>query len=108
MVKSTYSAILTNLISASIAASGPSSFSLALSVPLQIPTSWATVKSGEGDDAVETVTTHFKTVVENASGLLMPTTGGIGTTIFYIAGVLLIAGAAVLLVLKKRSERAED
>ena len=40
--------------------------------------------------------------VENSKGTLLPSTGGIGTTIFYVLGGLLVAGAAVLLVTKRR------
>lgn len=43
--------------------------------------------------------------VENKSGTLMPSTGGIGTTVFYVVGGILAVGAAVLLVTKKRMER---
>ena len=41
-------------------------------------------------------------VVENAGGTVLPSTGGIGTTIFYIVGGFLVCGAAVLLITKKR------
>lgn len=40
--------------------------------------------------------------VENQAGGLLPSTGGIGTTIFYIVGGILVVGAAVLLITKKR------
>ena len=40
--------------------------------------------------------------VENNSGTLLPETGGIGTTIFYVVGGLLMAAAFILLVSKKR------
>ena len=40
--------------------------------------------------------------VKNQSGTLLPGTGGIGTTIFYVIGGLLMAAAAVLLITKKR------
>lgn len=43
--------------------------------------------------------------VENKSGTLLPSTGGIGTTIFYVVGGILMAGAVVLLVSKKRMEK---
>lgn len=45
--------------------------------------------------------------IENASGLRMPETGGIGTTIFYIVGAVLVIGAGVLLVVKKRVGHGE-
>ena len=45
--------------------------------------------------------------VENSSGIELPSTGGIGTTIFYTLGGLLAVGAVVLLVTKKRMHNAE-
>lgn len=43
--------------------------------------------------------------VVNLSGTVLPTTGGIGTTIFYLLGGALVLGAVVLLVVKKRMVR---
>lgn len=40
--------------------------------------------------------------VANSSGAVLPSTGGIGTTIFYIVGGLLVVGAGVLLIAKRR------
>lgn len=40
--------------------------------------------------------------VENQSGTELPSTGGIGTTIFYVVGGILVAAAVVLLITKKR------
>ena len=48
-----------------------------------------------------TVSSNVLTV-ENAKGSIMPTTGGIGTTIFHVAGAGLAIGAAILLISKKR------
>ena len=39
----------------------------------------------------------------NQSGSLLPYTGGVGTTIFYIAGALLVLAAGVVLIAKKRT-----
>ena len=44
----------------------------------------------------------FDTTVENKAGSLLPETGGIGTTIFYVVGGLLMVAAFVVLVSKKR------
>lgn len=41
-------------------------------------------------------------IVKNSQGFLMPSTGGIGTTVFYVIGGVLVTAAAVLLVTKKR------
>ena len=38
----------------------------------------------------------------NNSGAVLPSTGGIGTTIFYVVGGILVLGAGVLLITKKR------
>ena len=40
--------------------------------------------------------------IENNKGTLLPSTGGIGTTIFYVVGAILVLGAGILLVTKKR------
>lgn len=40
--------------------------------------------------------------VVNNAGATLPETGGIGTTIFYVLGTILVLGAGVLLVTKKR------
>lgn len=40
--------------------------------------------------------------IENSSGTLLPETGGMGTTLFYVIGSILVVGAAVLLISKKR------
>ena len=40
--------------------------------------------------------------VENKSGATLPSTGGIGTTIFYIIGAILVIGAGVVLVTRRR------
>lgn len=40
--------------------------------------------------------------VENKTGSLLPETGGIGTTIFYIVGIVMMLGAGIILISKKR------
>lgn len=40
--------------------------------------------------------------VQNTTGTTLPTTGGMGTTLFYVFGAIMVMGAAVLLITKKR------
>lgn len=40
--------------------------------------------------------------VENKTGSLLPSTGGMGTTLFYIFGAILVIGSGVVLITKKR------
>ena len=40
--------------------------------------------------------------IENNSGSLLPSTGGMGTTIFYIVGAVLVIGAGIVLVVRRR------
>ena len=47
-----------------------------------------------------------KVEIENKSGTELPETGGIGTTIFYVLGSILVIGAVVLLITKKRMNAA--
>ena len=48
-----------------------------------------------------------KVEIENKSGTELPSTGGIGTTIFYVLGSILVIGAVVLLIAKKRMSHTE-
>jgi len=45
---------------------------------------------------------NWVVIVENAKGSTLPTTGGMGTTIFYVLGGVLVVAAVVVLVTKKR------
>lgn len=44
--------------------------------------------------------------VQNNAGSTLPETGGIGTTVFYIAGALLAVGAGVILITRKRMNKS--
>ena len=63
------------------------------------------------DEATETSTTQIATnadlvsgavTIKNQKGAELPSTGGIGTTIFYIVGAILVIGAGVVLVTRRR------
>ena len=45
--------------------------------------------------------------INNQSGTELPSTGGIGTTIFYILGGVLVVGAIILLVTRKRMSNVD-
>ncbi len=62
-----------------------------------------TLKQGTTDIELEKVN---EVEIENKSGTELPSTGGIGTTIFYVLGSILVIGAAVLLITKKRMSAA--
>ena len=63
-------------------------------------------KEAEGDfQVVDGVVT---TSIVNRQGALLPEDGGIGTTIFYILGGILVVGAAVLLITKRRMGASEE
>lgn len=62
----------------------------------------------EDDRKTTTTETNFKQVdVPNDKGATLPSTGGIGTTIFYVAGIVMVLGAAVVLISRRKAE-AED
>ena len=70
-----------------------------------------------GNTTTETTTTEVKVelaniaatavVVVNKAGTELPSTGGMGTTVFYVLGAILVVGAGVLLVTKKRMSQGE-
>ena len=69
-------------------------------------------ENADGTTATTTITmtqdgvdTDVNKIV-NKAGTILPETGGIGTTLFYVIGGLLVAGAVVLLVTKKRMSTA--
>lgn len=57
------------------------------------------VKAGDTEHAIS-----YTESVLNQTGTELPSTGGIGTTIFTVTGGLLMIGAAILFLTKKRSE----
>lgn len=60
----------------------------------------AGAKKKDGSDSLTYTTVLIK--IDNQSGTELPSTGGTGTTIFYVLGSILVIGAGVLLVTKKR------
>lgn len=66
-----------------------------------------TVKLDNVDGTADVNTGKGTVIVGNSSGSSLPSTGGIGTTIFYVAGGVLVVGAGVLLITKKRAKDAQ-
>ena len=59
--------------------------------------------TGESDVTIaKTETTILTSLLSNVKATGLPSTGGAGTTMFYVIGIILVAGAAVLLVTKRR------
>lgn len=59
----------------------------------------ALIRPGGSDGAGNTVTV----TVQNSAGSLLPSTGGMGTTILYAVGAVLVIGAGVTLVVRRRA-----
>ena len=56
----------------------------------------------EGPTTTESSSTTQSTELKNVAGAELPATGGVGTTLFYIIGSILVVGAGIILVAKKR------
>lgn len=59
----------------------------------------------EMDTATNSVLTLY---VDNYKGSLLPSTGGIGTTIFYVCGISLICGAIIFIIIGKKKNQEEE
>lgn len=62
-----------------------------------------TTTTGEGEAATTSYTGVIEGKILNEKGSVLPSTGGIGTTVFYIIGTALVLGAGVLLATKKKA-----
>lgn len=69
-------------------------------------TNTQTEKTIEVNVDIETIAATAVVVV-NKAGTELPSTGGMGTTVFYVLGAVLVVGAGVLLVTKKRMSQSE-
>lgn len=77
-------------------------FHTSATMDLMTDPAWITLN----DSAIKLTGMQFE--IANNSGATLPETGGIGTTLFYVIGALLVVGAGVLLVTKKRMGKADN
>lgn len=66
-----------------------------------------TNKTEENEAQIFTVALDglIETKIKNVGGILLPSTGGIGTTIFYIVGAVVMVGAAFFLVKNRQPKK---
>lgn len=78
-----------------------------LNDPITIEIKWENGKLNayKGDEPLKKEGNLWSFTVVNKSGTQLPSTGGVGTTMFYVIGSLLVVGAVVLLITKKRLSR---
>lgn len=69
-----------------------------LAAPIEV------VIDGEGNVKLNKTEVVATVKVENKTGTLLPSTGGMGTTIIYMAGAILVIASGIVLVSKKRSK----
>lgn len=63
------------------------------------------LKADITNEGVALATVENSVQIQNKKGSSLPSTGGIGTTMFYVGGGVLVAGAGVLLITKKRAKK---
>lgn len=75
----------------------PAGYNL-LTAPVSVIVNATTTTDANSNTTVVPVTAN----VENSTGSELPSTGGMGTTLFYVVGSLMMAAAVVVLVAKKK------
>ena len=65
---------------------------------------WSAVDADNNELNLDENNNIIEVEVPNNSGTTLPSTGGIGTTIFYVIGAILVIGAGVVLITRRRME----
>jgi len=77
-----------------------------ITVNNSISTKYSTTISGDHISTVTIDETIKNTAgIKNEPGATLPSTGGIGTTIFYVAGIVLVLGAAAIIIARRKAEQ---
>ena len=71
-------------------------------VEMQAPTGY-NMPENPSTDVKASTDNKLAVVIKNNKGGVLPSTGGIGTTIFYVIGAILVLAAGVLLVARRRT-----
>lgn len=66
------------------------------------PDQTITIKDANSDNPYVTENLNKSATFENNTGSLLPSTGGVGTTIFYVIGGAVVAGAVILLIARRK------
>lgn len=74
-------------------------FTIAANTPLSGPSNWTV---DDENIRYNTEDNAFYLAIENRYGATLPSTGGVGTKLFYLFGGMLAVGSGVVLVTKKR------
>ena len=61
--------------------------------------------TASGGKVVNATHAEHTQVIGNTPGNELPSTGGIGTTIFYVAGLVLVLGAAAIIIARRKAEQ---
>ena len=91
-----------SILQLTIQQSPPMTIEVEITATTSVTSGSETVQYKNLSESSYTLATDATVKVLNNAGTQLPSTGGIGTTLFYVIGGGLMAVAAVLLVTKKR------
>jgi len=61
--------------------------------------------TNQGPETTSVTPAEQSTEIVNPKGAELPSTGGIGTTIFYVAGIVMVLGAAAIVIARRKAEQ---
>lgn len=65
---------------------------------------WSVSNQKNGTVVYDATSGTFTITIDNNKGTVLPSTGGIGTTIFYVVGAILVIGAGVVMITRRRMD----